>query len=266
MANTGRIRVGIGGWSYAPWRETFYPPSVRRGHELEYASRQVTAIEVNGTFYRLQTPQTFGKWRRDTPDGFMFSLKAPRYVVQRKRLAEGESGIQRFLDSGIVDLGDKLGPILWQLAPTHPFDSEDLAVFLAMLPRAHSGLALRHALEPRHESFMCAEYLALARRHGIATVFADSRKYPSFADVTGEFIYARLLESHSSCETGYPAAALEVWAERARRWAAGAVPDGLPSVQPLAPAGAPREVFVYFINGAKERAPAAARELLRRLD
>jgi uncharacterized protein YecE (DUF72 family) len=225
---SGRIRAGMGGWNYEPWRKTFYPPSVPKRAELEYASRQVTAIEVNGTFYRLQTPATFAKWYAESPDDFVFTLKASRYITNRRILGEGREAIARFMDSGLSQLKHKLGPILWQLAPTKRFDAEDLAAFFELLPAEVDGWRLRHALEVRHESFMCEEYLALARAHRIATVFADSDEYPSFADLTGDFVYARLMRTVSSEETGYSKRALAAWAERARTWATGGTPQALP--------------------------------------
>jgi uncharacterized protein YecE (DUF72 family) len=267
MAKAGHIRVGIGGWSYDPWRETFYPPEVPQKAELEYASRQVTAIEINSTFYRLQKPAVYAKWRDATPDTFMFSLKAPRFVTQRKVLAEAGPGIERFIASGITELQTRLGPILWQLAPTQHFDAEDIRRFLELLPAQAEKLPLRHALEVRHASFMNAEFLAIARQHGVAVVFEDDKDYPGFADLTGDFVYARLRQSVATVETGYTQAALVQWAERARMWAKGAEPTDLKRVEakPNTKTVA-RDVFIYFINGAKERAPAAARKLIAILE
>ena len=215
---SGRIRAGMGGWNYEPWRETFYPGDVTKKGELAYASRQVTAIEVNGTFYRLQTPAVFAKWRDETPDDFVFTLKAPRFITNRRVLREAEAFVPRFLASGLSELGPKLGPILWQLAPTKAFEPDDVAGFLRLLPKELDGLRLRHAFEVRHDSFMTADYLALAREHGVATVFADTDEHPSFADVTGDFVYARLMRTVSSEQTGYARSA-RAWAERAHAWA-----------------------------------------------
>lgn len=263
MANPGRIRVGIGGWSYEPWRDTFYPTNVPKKNELEYASRKVTAIEINSTFYRLQTPGVFAKWRESTPDDFVFYIKAPRFIVQRKALAEAGSGIERFVGSGIAELGAKLGPLLWQLAPTQHFDADDLTRFLALLPDKADGQPLRHALEVRHESFMNTDFLAIAREHAVTVVFEDDKDYPGFADVTGDFVYARLRRCVASEKTGYSATALQAWMQRARTWAQGDEPTDLPRVDKKIPAtAAPRDVFMFFINGAKERAPAAAMELI----
>ncbi len=190
-----RIRVGIGGWTYEPWRGTFYPPGLPHARELEHASRQLTAIEINGTFYSSQKPATFARWRDETPDDFVFSLKASRYATNRKLLAEAGESIRRFVGSGIAELGPKLGPIVWQLAPTKRFDADDLRGFFEQLPSEVDGLPLRHVLDVRHDSFMTREYLALAREHRVATVFCDSDEYPSFCDLTGDFVYARLMRS-----------------------------------------------------------------------
>ncbi len=263
MTQSGRIRVGIGGWDYDPWRQTFFPPDVPKKKQLEYASRQLTAIEVNGTFYRLQTPAVFAKWRDETPEDFVFSIKAPRYIVQRKVLAEAGPAIERFLGSGLRELGAKLGPILWQMQPRHPFAADDLERFFEFLPPKLDGLPLRHAIEAHDRSFVCAEFVALARRHNVAIVHVDSESRPPLADVTGAFVYARLRRAHADVPTGYPESMLQVWAQSARTWARGGVPDEAPLLDPstfLPPA--PRDVFVYFINGAKERAPAAAQRLL----
>ena len=259
------IRVGIGGWTYAPWRNNFYADKLVQRRELEYASRHVTAIEVNGTYYGAQKPATYAKWRAQTPEGFVFSLKAPRYTTDRKVLAEARQTIADFVDGGLAELGDRLGPINWQFPPHKHFERNDFAVFLDLLPRTLDGRALRHVLEVRHPSFMCTEYLGLARRHRVATVFTDSPKYPAFADVTGDFVYARLMCSEASVAAGYRPAALDVWAGRARAWASGDEPGDLLRVG-AAPAKQPaRDVFVYFINGAKERAPGAAMAVLDRL-
>ncbi len=275
MAKPGRIRAGIGGWTFDPWRETFYPPDLTQKRELEYASRQVTAIEINGTYYRTQKPESFARWRDETPDDFVFSVKASRYATNRKVLAEAGESIARFMTSGLAELGEKLGPILWQFAPTKRFEPEDFAQFLALLPPDIDGCRLRHVLEVRHASFAHADFIALARRFHAAIVFTDSDEYPSFADLTSDFVYARLVRSEASIETGYSKDALATWAERARIWAEGGEPADLPRVGENAPRSkgidttrssqakrAGRDVFVFMINGAKERAPTAARQLL----
>jgi uncharacterized protein YecE (DUF72 family) len=265
---SGAIRIGIGGWSYAPWRETFYPAEVPKTRELEYASRQLTAIEINSTFYRMQTPSVFAKWRDTTPETFMFSLKAPRFIVQRRVLAEAGESVQKFLASGISELRERLGPIVWQFAPTRSFDSDDVRSFLQLLPREVAGMRLRHVIEARHESFLQPQFIELLREHQIAAVYTDSPKYPSFADITTDFVYARLMRSVATVTTGYSKPAIVKWEKRVRTWAQGGAPDDLSYVesQPLsARAATPRDVFLYFINGAKERAPAAARTLLDQL-
>ena len=267
MAKQGRIRVGIGGWSYEPWRETFYPATVSKKDELDYASRKVTAIEINSTFYRLQKPEVFAKWRDATPEDFMFSVKAPRFIAQRRVLADAGPHIGRFIDSGVTELGEKLGPLLWQLDPKHPFQADDMQRFLDLLPGEAHGLKLRHALEVRHASFATTAFLELARERKVTVVLEDDEEYPGFADATGEFIYARLRRSVSHESTGYPLAAIEQWAQRARSWAAGSEPTDLPRVATVSNAKAktPRDVFIYFINGAKERAPTGAMKLLQTL-
>ena len=265
MVASHRIRVGIGGWTYEPWRETFYPPELPKKSELHFASRQVTAIEINGTFYRLQTPETFAKWRDETPDDFVFSIKAPRHIVSRRDLAEGAESIQRFVDSGLAELGAKLGPILWQLPPTKTFAATEVEAFLRILPSRAGDSRLRHAVEVRHESFRCPEYLAIARELGVTTVFAHDDRYPQIADLTGDFVYARLRQSVASEPTGYAPNTLSAWAARASAWASGHEPGDLPRIERSSNPRA-RDVFIFFINGAKERAPAAARHLITLLD
>jgi uncharacterized protein YecE (DUF72 family) len=261
------IFAGMGGWSYEPWRETFYPPDVKKKDELRYASRQVSAIEINSTFYRLQTPKVFAKWRDETPDGFVFALKAPRFIVQRKVLAQASDSIERFITSGISELGAKLGPILWQLEPRHGFVPEDLAAFLSLLPPEIAGLRLRHALNVRHASFRDAQFVALAQQHGVAIVFEDDAEHPAIAELTSDFTYARLRRCEAAEPTGYTLAALRGWIDCALAWSHGRQPAALPSVRVgEAPAPRPCDVFVFFINGAKERAPAAARAFLAGLE
>ncbi|MGJ7492713.1 DUF72 domain-containing protein [Variovorax sp. ZT4R33] len=263
---TERIRVGIGGWTYEPWRNNFYPEDLPQKQELHYASRQVTAIEVNGTYYSTMKPESFRKWHDETPDGFVFSLKASRFATNRKLLAGAGESITRFVDSGVTELKDKLGPIVWQFMPTKVFDAEDFAAFLALLPKKAGSRPLRHVMDVRHESFMTAEYLALARAHGVATVFTDSDKFPSFANLTADFAYARLMNSDATLKTGYAPKALAAWVGRAQRWAEGGTPDGLPRVDGADDVQAKaRDVFVFFINGAKEKAPAAAGALIAKL-
>jgi uncharacterized protein YecE (DUF72 family) len=258
----GRIRAGIGGWTYEPWEETFYPSDLPKKSQLNYASRQVTAIEINGTFYRLQKPEVFAKWRDDTPDDFVFAIKAPRYLTYRKELSGAVPSLPRFLASGLSSLQQKLGPILWQLPPTLHFDAADIAAFLEALPHTLDGLPLRHVLEVRHKTFVDPSYVELAKKHSVATVFAHTDEFPNFADVTADFVYARLRKAEASEPTGYSKPDLQAWSERAKLWAAGGAPDDLPYVTDAPPPKKPRDVFVFFINGAKERAPAAAKHLL----
>lgn len=266
MSN-GTIRVGIGGWNFEPWRDNFYPKGWPQARELEYASQRLTTIEINSTYYGAQKPATFAKWRDTAPEGFMFSLKAIRFATQRRVLADGADSIKRFIDSGIAELGDKLGPIVWQLAPTHKFDATDLTAFLELLPEQIDGLKLRHALDVRHASFQCPEYLALARRYRAATVFTESDDYPPIAEPTGDFVYTRIMRTHSDEPLGCKADVFAQLAASARNWAEGGEPDGLPRIEPAAAgvSGQARDVFVYFISGAKERAPHAAMALRRAL-
>ena len=260
------IRVGVGGWTFAPWRGAFYPQGLPHARELAYASTHLTSIEINGTFYRTQTPATFRKWAQETPEGFVFSVKGPRYVTQRPALDEAGDSIKRFCDSGVVELGDRLGPILWQFAPTKKFDQADFRAFLELLPREWAGRPLRHVVEVRHASFRTPAFTALLREFDMPVAFAEHDTYPAIADVTGGFVYARLQKGEDSIATGYPPAALDAWAQRVRLWAEGREPDDLPRIEPDRRAGVrPREVFVYFIHEGKVRAPAAAMALIERL-
>ncbi|CAM4154691.1 DUF72 domain-containing protein [Roseateles saccharophilus] len=262
----GRIRVGIGGWNFEPWRDNFYPRGWPQARELEYASRRLSAIEINSTYYGAQKPATFAKWRRETPEGFVFSLKAIRFATQRRVLADGAESIRRFIDSGVAELGDKLGPIVWQLAPTHRFDAADLGAFLELLPASVDGLRLRHVLDVRHASFQCPEYLGLARRFGAATVFTESDDYPPIAEATGDFVYTRIMRTDPGEPLGCGPEVFPALAASARAWAEGREPEGLPRIEPPSPAIAPpRDVFCFFISGAKERAPQAAMALRRAL-
>lgn len=261
-----RIRVGVGGWTYEPWRDNFYPQGWPQSRELEYASSKLTAIEINGTYYGSQKPATFAKWRDETPDDFVFSMKATRYATNRKVLAESGDSIERFIGSGISEMGPKLGPIVWQFMPTKQFDADDFEAFLNLLPASVDGLTLRHVMDVRHDSFKTEAYLKLARKHKVTTVFTDSDDYPCFADITGDFVYARLMRADANLKTGYGPKALDQWTETVKIWASGGEPADLPRTSDKPAAKTPRDVFVFFINGAKERAPAAAMELLKRLD
>ncbi len=259
------IRVGIGGWTYAPWRGTFYPKGLRQADELAHAGRHLTAIEINGTFYGSQKPESFARWRDSVPDGFVFSLKAPRFAVNRRELATAGDSIERFFSSGVMELGNKLGPINWQLAATKVFDAQDIDGFLSLLPKEIDGRAIRHVLEVRHESFRDPAFVTLAQSHGVAVVLADSETHPLIADVTADFVYMRLQAASEDEPTGYGPVALDLWRARARAFAAGSAPDDLPRLVTRAPRKTKRDVFVFFINGAKVRAPAAAMALIARL-
>ena len=259
------IRVGIGGWTYEPWRGAFYPADLKHADELGYASRHVTTIEINGTFYRTQSPESFGKWRDETPEDFVFAVKGHRAIVNKKNLAEAGEGLDWFLKSGVLELGDKLGPLLWQFAPFKKFVPDDFAAFLALLPKEAGGRKLMHVVEVRHESFLVPEFVDLLRRHNVAVVFADSDEYPAIADVTADFVYARLQRTDEKNATGYAPSDLERWAKVAETWASGGEAKDLPRFGRKAATKKKRPVFLYMIAGAKVRAPAAAMALIERL-
>ena len=244
----GKIHIGVGGWTYEPWRGTFYPAGLPQARELEYAGQHLTAIEINGTFYRTQTGASFEKWRDSVPDGFVFSLKASRFCTNRKVMADAGESIGKFLDSGVALLGEKLGPILWQLAATKKFDADDMAAFLSLLPAEHDGAKLRHAIEPRHESFDDPAFLAMARDRNIAVVYAEHDTYPRFEEQTADFTYARIQQARGGLPEGYPDDELDRLADQALGWAANG-----------------RDVFLFFISGEKVRNPAAAQALIARL-
>jgi len=265
-ATSGIIRAGIGGWTFEPWRGVFYPKGLDQSRELAFASAHLPTIEINGTFYRTQTPKTFAKWARETPDGFVFSLKGLRYVTNRRVLAEAGDSIKRFLDSGPLELGSRLGPFLWQFPPTKKFDEADFGAFLDLLPREIGGQALRHAVEVRHDSFCTPAFITLLRRFGVAVVLAEHDSYPALADVTSDFVYARLQKGKDTVKTGYAPKALDQWSERVQSWAAGGEPKDLARVDTKTSAKKmPRDVFVYFIHEGKVRAPAAAMALMERV-
>ena len=263
-SNPAPVRVGIGGWTFAPWRGAFYPPGLPHAKELAYAASKLTAIEINGTFYRTQSPTSFATWARTVPDGFVFALKGPRAATNRAALAESEPSVQRFLASGLAELGDRLGPILWQFPPTRRFDPAVMAEFLALLPPAFAGLTLRHVIEARHESFADPEWFALLRRHGVAAAIVESGKHALLGDLTAPFSYARLERNDAAEPEGYASAALDAWARRTRCWSMGEPVTDLPRVGP-ADEPMPRESFVFFISGDKVRAPTAAQAFLARL-
>jgi uncharacterized protein YecE (DUF72 family) len=259
------IRVGIGGWTFAPWRGTFYPEGLKHADELRYAGEHLTTIEINGTFYRTQSAASFAKWRDETPDGFVFSIKGHRAIVNKKKLAEAGEALDWFFGSGVTELGPKLGPILWQFAPFKKFDAEDLGAFLALLPREVGGLPLRHVLEVRSKSYLNPQFVDLLTTHNVAVVFAVSDDYPMIADVTADFVYARLQTTEEANPTGYAAKDLDHFAKLAKVWESGGTPDDLPRFGDTPAPKTARDVFVYVIAGAKVRAPAAAMALIERV-
>jgi uncharacterized protein YecE (DUF72 family) len=263
---SGHIRIGVGGWTYEPWRGTFYPATLVQKRELEYAAGKLSSIEVNGTFYGAQKPETFARWRDETPAGFVFALKAPRYATHRRALAAAGPAIERFLGGGVLELKDKLGPINWQLMPGARFDAVDFEAFLKLLPGKAGGRELRHAVEVRHDSFRVPELVGMARHYGVAIVVAGDSAYPQIADATAPFVYARIMGTQPKEPLGYSTAALDLWAERARRWAGGGVPEDLESVAASKGERVDRDVYLYVISGHKVANPAAAQALIERIE
>ena len=243
-----RIHIGTSGFAYPEWRGTFYPTGLKQAGELAYASRHVTAIEINGTFYRMPNVESFRKWRDETPDDFVFSMKAPRYLTHRNELASAAEYVERLFASGLTELGDKLGPILWQFAPFKQFDADDFAAFLKLLPHEVDGRVIRHVVEVRHASFRAPAFAEMLSEHRVAVALVDDAKHPAFTDLTGDFAYLRLRRCTEEEPTGYAPDALNQWLTQLREWSA----EG-------------RDCFLYFINGAKVRAPAAAQALIERL-
>ena len=244
----GIVRIGIGGWTYPPWRGLFYPPDLPQRRELDYAAATFGAIEINATFYGRQSPSSWANWAAAVRDGFQFAIKGSRFCVTRPRLADAGEGIGNFLAQGLTALGPKLGPILWTFAARRQFDRDDIAAFLSLLPRRFDGLPLRHVLEPRHESFRDEAFFQLCRDHDAAIVFGDDDDFPCLDADTASFAYARLQRMREVIATGYDGPALDGFAARARRWSS----DG-------------RDSYLFLINGAKLRAPAAALALQQRL-
>ncbi|MBW8446070.1 MAG: DUF72 domain-containing protein [Arenimonas sp.] len=262
MTQSGTIRTGIGGWTFDPWEGSFYPETLTKKRQLEFASRALTAIEVNGTYYSSQKPATFAKWAAEVPESFVFSLKASRFCTNRKVLAEAGPSVEKFLTQGITELGPHLGPILWQFMATKKFEPEDFEAFLALLPKSQDGIALRHVVEPRHKSFQVPEFVALLAKYGVAAVCADHHDYPMFADPTADFVYARLQKGSDDIATCYPPKDIDAWAGRFKTYAHGGVPDDLPTIGPGRSVDkAPRDVFAFFISGGKVNAPNGARLL-----
>jgi uncharacterized protein YecE (DUF72 family) len=261
----GTIRIGIGGWTFEPWRGTFYPDKLSQKRELEYAAGKLTSIEVNGTYYGSIKAESFAKWHDETPDGFVFSLKAPRFATNRKVLAEAGGSIEKFIEGGIMLLKDKLGPINWQFMGTKKFDPDDFEKFLKLLPHEVDGRTLRHAVEVRHDSFGSPDFVALLREHKVAVITAGDSEFPQFADVTAPFVYARIMGTTEHHPKGYAPKALDRWAERAGEWAAGKVPDDLKTAAKDQPKPEARDVYLYVISGHKEKNPHAAMELIERV-
>ena len=261
----GSIHIGVGGWDFDPWRGTFYPAGLAKTKQLEYAASKLTATEINATYYKLQSPALFERWGKAVPDGFKFALKASRYATNRRNLADAAESIGRFCSQGLTELGDRLGPILWQLANTKKFDPDEIRDFLALLPARQDGVPLRHAIEPRHESFRDKAFVAMARAANVAIVMAEHDTYPQIADLTAYFVYARLQTTREEETAGYTPAELDRWAAAARDWAVGKSPVGLDYVSDARAEAKPRDVFAFVISGAKVRNPLAASALIERV-
>ena len=284
------IRIGISGWRYEPWRGVFYPKALAQRRELEFASRAFPTIEINGSFYSLQHPDSYQSWYRETPPGFVFAIKGGRYITHLLRLRNADRAIANFFASGIFNLREKIGPFLWQFPPQFRYDEERFEAFFRMLPRdlgealclarrrdarmtgrcrlaIHDNIRLRHAVEIRHESFVDERFVAQLRRHEIALVVADTAgKWPYFEDVTADFMYLRLHGDAELYVSGYTDAALERWADRIRAWAAGAEPRDAKRISTRpAPRRRSRDVYCYFDNDVKVRAPIDAHTLMRKL-
>jgi uncharacterized protein YecE (DUF72 family) len=258
------IYVGIGGWVYPEWRDTFYPKGLSQKRELEYASSRLTAIEINGTYYGSQKLESFRKWHDETPKDFVFTLKGPRFATNRRVLAEAGDSIERFFASGVTELKEKLGPVNWQFMATKKFDAKDFEAFLSLLPQKVNGIAIRHAVEVRHDSFKGKTFIEMCRKHGVAIVFAADSEFPLIGDVTADFVYARLMGTSAKEKLGYPAAMLKTWAERAHDWEKGQSPKASMLLAPPAPKKK-RDVFLFVISGAKARNPAAAQAIIAAL-
>jgi uncharacterized protein YecE (DUF72 family) len=285
----GTVRIGISGWLYRGWRGSFYPRGLRQADELSYASRHFDTVEINGTHYSLQRPESFARWHDETPDGFIFAVKASRFITHMKQLRDIEAPLANFFAQGILRLGDKLGPILWQFSPRFRFDPEKLDAFFRLLPRTTGEAAelagrhdrrlagrawvhargrrkVRHAIEIRHPSFLDPDFVALLRRHRVALVFADAVDWPYAEDISADFLYLRLHGSEELYASGYSDEALDRWAARIRLWRAGGEPNDARLIDPdhRAPRR-PRDVYVYFDNDAKVHAPFDAQNLRKKL-
>jgi uncharacterized protein YecE (DUF72 family) len=259
----GAIRAGIGGWTFEPWRGVFYPAGLRQADELSYATSKLTAIEINGTYYSSFKPDSWAKWRASTPEGFKFAVKASRFCTNRKVLADGAESMGKFLNQGLSELGDRLGPILWQFANTKRFDATDFEGFLKLLPDKQDGLPLAHVLEVRHPTFIDPAFIALARKYGATVCLADHKVYPLIPDVTGDLVYARLQTGSDDEPTAYKPADLDAWVGRLKTYAQGGAPADLPMADAANPAPAkPRDVYAFVIHEGKIRAPAAAMAII----
>ncbi|MGV3551600.1 DUF72 domain-containing protein [Rhizobium sp.] len=264
-AKSGNIYVGIGGWTFEPWRGTFYPEKLPQKRELEYAGQNLTSIEINGTYYGSQKPESFRKWHDETPEKFVFSLKGSRFTTNRKELALAKESVERFIGSGILELRDKLGPINWQFMETKKFQPEDFEAFLECLPASVEGRKLRHAVEVRNDSFAAPDFIELARKHNVAVITAGDSKFPQIADATADFVYLRIMGTDEKHKKGYSEAELDAWAARAKAYAAGGVPDDLRQASDKQARAERRDVYLYVISGHKELNPAAAMALIERL-
>jgi uncharacterized protein YecE (DUF72 family) len=260
---SGKIRAGIGGWTFEPWRGVFYPEGLRQADELAYAASKLTAIEINGTYYSSFKPDSWAKWRAASPEGFKFAVKASRFCTNRKVLADGAESMGKFLNQGLSELGDRLGPILWQFANTKKFDEADFEGFLNLLPDKQDGLPLAHVLEVRHPTFIDPAFVALARKYGATVCLADHFTYPMIPDVTGDLVYARLQTGSDDEPTAYRPADLDAWVGRLKAYAEGGAPSDLSMAAPDAPAPKkPRDVYAFVIHEGKIRAPAAAMAII----
>ncbi|MDP3173424.1 MAG: DUF72 domain-containing protein [Phenylobacterium sp.] len=264
MVEMGRIRAGIGGWTFEPWRGVFYPQGLKQADELAYASSHLSAIEINSTYYSTQKPATFAKWAASVPEDFMFTVKASRFCTNRRVLAEMGESMEKFLGQGLTELGPHLGPILWQFMATKKFDPDDFGAFLDLLPKTLEGLPLRHCMEVRHASFADPAFVEMCRAHQVAICCSEHEVYPMIADATADFVYARLMRGSDDIETAYEPKDLDAWARRFEDYAKGGAPDDLPKLAAKPAAKQPREVFAFVIHEGKVRAPAAAMALLER--
>jgi uncharacterized protein YecE (DUF72 family) len=266
MTQSGKIRCGIGGWTFEPWRGVFYPPGLSQKKELEYASRHLTAIEINGTYYSSFKPDSWAKWRASTPEGFKFAVKASRFCVNRKKLTDAKPSIEMFMGQGMEELGDRMGPILWQFMATKKFDYDDFAGFFDLLPDKLNGGKLNHVIEVRNGTFADAKFVGLCRDRGVTICVSENENYPLIPDVTGDLVYLRLISADDQIETGYAPKDLDLWAGRFKDYAAGDIPGDFKPVDRTGPPEAPRDVYAFVIHEGKVRAPAAAMEFIKRVD